>query len=559
MLGYSYEDPEDEDKHIAALAGVPPETSAPTAAEAAAEHSLDDIMVLAEDPTHPTPPKASVPAEAEPAKTFEAPNTHQLAKETVAGHDAGGQDESSYFQALAGERVSNERARDEADAKEDSFGGHISGWALAADLLLNKGRGLGQIMSTANEQSSRARGERKELARINAGKGDKAAQQEIERGAQALRLRQIQNDERRTGLDEKYAEHPELKPLNQLEQATLANSKAIMADREHDNAVGDERSKYEHGRQETLDKEHVREFDASQQTAKDARAESRADREFYKDRDRTDRQQRQADTDKTKADAAADTFEHRYETKNARSLDALKAIQTAEGIMDRYKGKDVPGIGEYDSAVSEAWGPLRSLAGVFESPEFENDAEAMRIAKKNAADFTLREESGANAPDAELIRTKGRTGSEVFASEDQTREAMKQFRDVVTARLKGGATANPERARAILEARGLNPDSVLGKRVEAAVEVPSPEATVVRPQVLKTSIGHSKNAPAEVGELGVAAVPKTQPDDFTNDGGDTKPQRIRVKVDGKVGTLTTNAAGLEKFMKDNPQAELLDE
>jgi hypothetical protein len=164
-------------------------------------------------------------------------------------------------------------------------------------------------------------------------------------------------------------------------------------------------------------------------------------------------------------------FGDKYSRTNKRTLGAATAIQKIRGVMSRYEDKDgnvkeggVPGFGEVESVIG-ARGPwTRAIAGIGNSDEYNADAETILAAGRNAVNLVLRDESGAAAPVPEHVETVIRAGFEPGASEAQARESLKQMEELVYSRLNADAVSHPERARAILEAQGLDP-----KRIRAVV------------------------------------------------------------------------------------------
>lgn len=459
-----YDDEDDKDDRYAfgALAGAhePVEASnAMSASDSAAYANLDDKLG----------DSRNLPAEAIPAKPLgiAAPE----AREAVQGPDAGGQEQhdmrSAYYGALANEGHSLDTAHAEADAEQDSFGKHISGWALVADLLMNKGKGVGSILAQANDQAGRARTERRSTAERAEGRKiqggylqlakDKAAQAVISDAEQSERLKR--HDEADLAVK-----------TNAITDSRLDNERQLMA--------LDDAKTHQTNADAEAERYHRETLDDRKQAHEDSHADRmlRAGQLTEATQDRLDRKAA-ADDERAATRLREDNtrFSNTFSAKTKFARDAALQLQEIDSVFakDAYKdGKDLPGIGQLDSADG-ATGWVRGLVGKVRDNDFDKDSRTVRGSLENLANAVLRSDTGAGAHMSEEQKTQIRTGARAGATEAEAREAMRLIKRTVHGDLNSFATGNEDIAREVLTNAGINTDFMPAKKT-AAPASPSP-------------------------------------------------------------------------------------
>lgn len=235
-------DPEDDQKAIAALAAeqqphTMPLPMGPGDAPPGPELSQDQFP----DPT-PQDLAASQPAPEQPPPPPPPPQPSPVPSQPQQSAD------ESAIHAL-----SQASAPKPASSDGDGPLGNMNGWALLADLVTNRGRGLGQIMSLANEQGNRKKAGAKDdalkqaqidhLGRMDAPDSAKSmqAQERIDQGQAridtvkaALEAKKAAGDQKsaqeledRAGITKWMAEHAGVKE-DELAGMSTPTMKALM-------------------------------------------------------------------------------------------------------------------------------------------------------------------------------------------------------------------------------------------------------------------------------------------------------------------------------------------
>lgn len=406
----------------------------------------------------------------------------------------------------------NAQRQESAPDAPDEQAPRVNGWALAADILLNNGQGVQGIVGQAERQKKAF----EESKRNKVTDEFTRSQRDIGLTNARLRGEELQQAIAKSKLDEDRRLHPEKYPLTPEQQIAKDRERREGDKATHDTDMGDwektEKNKLDYAAQEATatrsveaqnerNRDNAR-ADANLQLARDNAGESRR----AHDETRQDRLDRQATTDSTAREKVADTFSANYSKANKRNLDAAMSIKTIDGLLSKYKGQDIPGLGPTDSYTSAAPAPIRALAGLMNSDTENADSEAMHGAAANLVSSVLREESGAAAAVPEHVATQIRAGFEKGATEEQAQTAFKLARDIIHGRLRGSSVANPDRARMVMQEQGIDPDAVFGRSAEPPKQNPEAPTEVEFVPKPVTSTSRSSLADESHHELGSPVV-----------------------------------------------------
>jgi len=495
--------------------------------------------VLADDATAPEPPKPDDVVEElakdETVTVVAAPKPEdeidELAKDSPSDSfaPAGSPRPSDAIDELAKEpepknagavtNAASQRAREAAySATEDSGDDEepgVSGWAIAADLIFNNGRGIGGIVSQAQKQKqdwqtrkARFKGSAAQQAiaqeqigiqreqnrlrelELNTKHGEKLTDQE-------LRDRGIDISGRRVGLQEQI--HGDKSDPNSnfsttqvhqaREKARGAATGRITATHENiDTIAGDAARKS--GAQAAATQPYKKELKAmetpglvetkrhnevTEKTAKDnaARAEAKDERAAAKD----DRE-----------NAGKLVKESEDDLKMLSSIDGLTRI------YGRWKGtkEGVPGVGEVESGmVGGTFGPaMRNIAGKARkkfgdkktADEYNADAESAAQAIGDLQAFKLHDLSGASAAEKEFQRIAGSIAKGGM-SEEQTEIALGRAKQLYQQIIAARTTGNEKVGAQVVQRAGIDPSFVSPPPAAGAPAVAPPAAPPAAPQV----------------------------------------------------------------------------
>jgi hypothetical protein len=341
--------------------------------------------------------------------------------------------------------------------------------AMALDLFGNKGRGAGQLMQAGNQTFDQ-----------------KEAAWKRENGPQAQLARQMQVKQLE-GADRGAFNQDRAQLGAQIGQETqLAGAQQGQANADRTFAAGRDDHDDAAAQQQLQRQVQEEQFASGQGLTRDQMAQSKAlseaqmaqqarltgaqmgqsDRHFKLGQQQHDRDQAQAlrlaqakaeaeAAEKARALAQHNTergqdLSHQLseETKDERRL--LPSLAVVRANMDKYPEKTLPGVGALNSIEpSGFWGKAAQLINTPEADktgstkDFAADNLAMQKAIKDINEFDIRSLSGANAPQAEVIREQLRMGGN---NPQTVRQAMIAFDDLLTKDFQSRASGGREGA-----------------------------------------------------------------------------------------------------------------
>jgi hypothetical protein len=380
------------------------------------------------------------------------------------------------------------------DSQSEAGGGDapgVSGWALAADILLNRGRGLGGIIAQAEKQKQDFQREQEKRQAQALERKDRSAQNQL--GWENARLRgdeiklsrdreQSAADAEKTKLD--MLQHPENYPLSHSEQIRKDEIAAMNGERDTDNKRAD--AQLEELRRHNLASE-------GNDSARIAAAGKDGGLTPYQQHEIERQGQLDSETKANKEAGLAQSYTDK--TKFARASAA--SLAEVDAIVKKYGGKDVPGLGAAASMTPD-W--VRGLKGAYDNmtgdtaaAERNADAQTVTDALSNLSQSVLRKETGAAAAPSEQTLTKIRTGSGAGRSEEQALEAIRLMRDLSYGDLRAYSSGRDDIARDVIKKQGLNVDDIFGASPAAAAAViddapPSARNAMPKMRQLKTDV-----------------------------------------------------------------------
>ena len=397
---------------------------------------------------------------------------HALAKES---------DQTST--APQGSRVASQGAPDNQPvAAGDDSGPGLNGWAIAADLVFNRGRGLGQIISMAEQQKRdalkakaggrdhaeelalRKRGlelqqhgqdltEQALTARATANTG-KAEQSDKDREGMLARIREINPDAAdalkdaspaairmfgtQLNVDYRHQMAPE---LNADAAARAGGVKGAQQDIEHGNAPRTAEDKaLIAGAQAT----------ARLPAAQASKASPNYEQSINAHGGMTPEQERKASEE--------------FTSKTTKQQEIAHSLKAVDDIMARYPNGGTPGLGAAAS-ITPDW--VRGLSRAYDvhkgndaAVKTDDEAQTISDALTNLSKEVLSKESGAVFRPSEEQATKIRTGSGIGRSEEQAKEAIRLIRELNNGSIASHGVGREAVARKVLEAAGLSPDII---------------------------------------------------------------------------------------------------
>lgn len=412
-----------------------------------------DVIVPEKDPS-----RAELPSSAEPDK--KAPDAATKPTTEPTDRDAGARGLVQRMLEKSAAGGYDDKKNDAAIAALAGEKPGLSPWAMIADLALNKGRGIGEIIGMAEKQKSQWDHDQLALAKA---KKDDAFTRDWRTAQLAQGLSRIENVQEGHGLQEHkqvYKEgrdaqldnpDSEINHGKLIQRRRMSEAGAEGTDIGHDNMlpirVKDRAALSAAGRQGALDTEAQNAERTGQvrggvaADVEHARVAAHNLQEGATPKPITPAEA-QAHDDKVRQEAERKAEQERTfvteEGKNTQfQRQVLLAAQRLQAVYDKYKGgEDIPGSGTFDSTAVGALAAMAKQAGGFvtgnEKMRQEGlDAREVQEAQAEVANAVNRWESGANAPDKEFIRTVWRTGGSPFTSE----EAAKRAVEATTARL----------------------------------------------------------------------------------------------------------------------------
>ena len=334
--------------------------------------------------------------------------------------------------------------------------------AGVADIIANRGRGLGQITQgvIAGKESRRNR----EAQQFEADRGAYMKQQDMQADAEARR--------------QSYGVHSQNAAMRQAELDLAVLREKRITDQFTRGQPSPEMVQAEHEAELRLKNAQAAEAEAragrdpnaitpNQQAQLDATKEERRERRLDRDESRAERAAREQETnrlkrvDDTRAQegqdriAASDFLE---KTKETRGI--ARTLQTLEPLVESYKGKDIPGVGTVDARVP-GW-----MAHPFDEQQ-RKDAIAVEQAREGAAAAYRYANTGAAASIPEDERLRIVNGMRNGATEEEFLLGLQTMSKYTKGELGARATASPDIARRALQADGTA-DWALGKQLPPA-------------------------------------------------------------------------------------------
>lgn len=370
----------------------------------------------------------------------------------------------------------------------------VNGWALAADLLLNRGRGLGGIIAQAEKQKQDFEREQEKRQAQALERKDRAATNAL--GWENARLRgdeiaagrdraKTQADEEKLKLD--MLQHPENYPLTHAEQIRKDEIAAMQGSRAADDKRLD--AQFEEQKRHNLAGE---ENDKARLEAAGRNGGLTPYQQQEIERNQKLDAERRGDKDAALAQQYSD------KTKFARNSAA--SLAEVQAIIDKYGGHDVPGLGAIESMTPD-WvrglkGAYDNMTGDTKAAERNADAQTVTDALTNLSQSVLRKETGAVAAPSEEALTKIRTGSGKGRSEAQALEALRLMKDLTYGDLRAYSSGRDDIARDVLKKQGLSVDDIFGAGAPAAP--PSARDALPKVRGVDTSVQLQDPSPEEL-------------------------------------------------------------
>jgi hypothetical protein len=429
---------------------------------------------------------------------------------TTSMEDPQAPDDSAAIQALAkesdrtsmppqGSRVASQSAPENTPVQEgDDSGPGLNGWAVAADLVFNRGRGLGGIISMAEQEKrdyikAKASGKDRsqELALRQRGldlqqHGQEISEQALNARAAANTGKAEQSGKDRDGMLARIREF-DPKAADDLADAspTVIRSFMTQFNVEHKLGMKEELNKAAAERaggvkQEVLNVEHENvdrtagdkgQISGAQAAArlpsqKAGKAAPNYEQSINAAGGMTPEQER----------AAAEEFTN----KTAKQQKIAHSLQNIDDIMKRYPQGGVPGLGAAAS-VTPDW--VRGLERAYDNArgnqgavKKDDEGQTVSDALANMAKAVLSDESGQVFRPSEEQATKIRTGSGLGRTEEQAKEAIRLIREINNGSLASHGVGREAVARKVLSAAGLDPEIIKTTTTTGAPAAAAPEA-----------------------------------------------------------------------------------
>jgi hypothetical protein len=329
----------------------------------------------------------------------------------------------------------------------DDSGPGLNGWAVAADLVFNRGRGLGGILGMAEQQ-------KRDYIKT--------------KGAAAEKSRALDQADRRIELDALQQQNATSHQF-QLENQAIDRQHALDLEHKTDNERADKQLSLAEKREAEL---------AQYRTAELAdREDARKDRALARD----DAAQARKDAAELKANAAKEksdqTFAEHFGNKTEKAQKAALALKSIDEIIAKYPNQEIPGLGLVGTDKGD-W--MRALqrkghewTGDQSAIERDKDEQAVANAATELQQMVLRGETGAVAHPSEEQLDKIRTGFGAGRTQEQRLEALNLMREMVYGDLRAHGAGNETVSRRALELNHLDPDKIFGGPAKAA---PPPSA-----------------------------------------------------------------------------------
>jgi hypothetical protein len=337
--------------------------------------------------------------------------------------------------------------------------------AMALDLFGNKGRGAGQLMAAGNQTF-----DQKEAA----WKRDNGPQAML---ARQMQVKQLEGADRAAFNQDRSQLGAQIGQEVQLAGAQQAQGNAdrtFGASRDdHDDALAQQQlqrqvQEEQFGASQGLTREQMAQAKALQeaqmrQSAGQFGAGQAQAARFHQDQLNYQQQQQEIERQRIaaqQAQAAAAAAQHATErgqdlshqlseeTKDERRL--LPSLAVVRANMDKYPENTLPGIGPLNSVEPNGfWGKAAQFINTPEADktgsrkDFAADNLAMQKAMKDINEFDIRALSGANAPQAEVIREQLRMGGN---NPQTVRQAIIAFDDLLTKDFQSRASGGRQEA-----------------------------------------------------------------------------------------------------------------
>jgi len=541
---YMYSPDEDEERATAALAAqpLPPPKVDP---------QVDPIGALAAKTAEAEPPPAADPIGALSAKRteIEVPD-HSPTADPIRGLTG---------QSVEHSEVSESGPDNDSDGDEQDGPPGLNPWALIADLALNKGKGVGQIISMAEKQKAQWLHDRRagrgtqadlELRRGHLSLGQQQLAQSIENSKRNYEIAKINAGLRDEGLDVKKDSNERLNrqwsdksdpdsAYNRTRVIQKHDERAASTtgdiDAKHENvdtiagdraqiaeavAVATQPSKIELRKLETPALEETRaQHDKANERAERAEARAVAN----------DNRKGVEDVRKLRAEAQQRTQADRqwgasYEKNSAYAGSAKQSLDKLSTILAKY-GNDpskTPGIGFLETGLGKRARGAVEWAHELKGPkgkEYAHDMEEVANALQGLQQYNLRKETGAAAPTPEILEMAQRIGNMQGLRPEQIVQSLNAINTIVSSELTGLASGNERMARQVLRQRNIDPNLVglppgeyeygqepWRKYLYAGLEDDGaqPQAAPAAPQQRAPTMGSATNQPSDhLGDVGI--------------------------------------------------------
>lgn len=386
----------------------------------------------------------------------------------------------------------------QSETDDDGEAPGLSGWAIAADLIFNGGKGLGQIVGMAEKQKH-------DWAQNRARYKGSAAQQEIARRQVEVQEQQNYLREMETGVrhDDKVRDQDLRDFSNNTGRKRVQNQADQFGQKADANSQYSQTQVTQYGEKARsaararADVKHERAPITAQDAADQASAVSDATQdnkielkkvetpglgETKRHNAVTEKLAREgagraADKDARAADKDERDAANKLIDKSEDQIGMLSNIDTVLGVRDKWKqkGMSTPGIGTAESGLGavgrnvasvgrSAFGGLTGMSKE-DIAAYNQDAEKVANAVSAIKSFKLHDISGASAAEREFQRISEQIAKGGM-SEDQTLVAIGQAQDLMKKIIAGRSVGQEGTARKVLERTGLDPN-IAGPAPEA--------------------------------------------------------------------------------------------
>lgn len=421
---------------------------------------------------------------------MQAPDAHgdeQIAVQALA------KESDQTATAPQGSRVVSQGAPQNTPVAEgDDSGPGLNGWAVAADLVFNRGRGLGQIIGMAEQQKKdalRAKGNNRdrsqELALRQRGLDLQQHGQEI--SEQALNARSTANtgkvEQSGKDRDAMLSRIREINPqaADDLADASPTAIRAFMTqfNVEHRlekspelNAAAADRAGGVKQRVLDVENENIDRTATNKGTIAGAQANARLPAAQASKASPNYEQSINASGGMTPEQERAASEE--FTNKTTKQQEIAHSLQSIDDIVKRYPKGGVPGLGAAASATPD-W--VRGLERAYDNArgnqgavKKDDEGQTVSDALSNMSKAVLQKESGAVFRPSEEQATKIRTGSGLGRTEEQAMEAIRLIREINNGSIATHGVGREAVARKVLSAAGLDPEIIKMAAPAAASE-----------------------------------------------------------------------------------------